>query len=78
MKMQDGSGETSDELCTVIDVLKTTVNTAERAMSPLCASAHAVLILSILKILRKEALPTSPENSQLLVKRLNPTFAGQA
>lgn len=78
MKMQNGGGVPSDDLCASIEVLKATFDTAERAMRPRCYSAHAVLLLDILELLSKEALATRPENTPLLVDQCNTTLAGKA
>lgn len=78
MKIQDGSGEKSGELRTDIEALKAMVDIAERAMRPLCASAHDVFLLIIFELLRREALATRPKIWHLLMERFDATLTGQA
>lgn len=75
--MQDGSGETSDELCEDINVSKATIDTTERAMRLRCASAHDILLLIILDLLRREALAIRPEKVQFLAVHFNAILAEQ-
>lgn len=56
MKMKNGDVEKTNELLAAANALMETSDAAERAVRPICASAHEIFILSIINFLREEAL----------------------
>lgn len=78
LKIQYDGGVPSDELRASIDPLKSTADTAERSIRSRCASAHAVFLLNIFELLRKNALAIRPETSELLAKQFKATLSEQA
>lgn len=78
MKIKDGSGDTSDALSAVISAFKPTIFTTEITIRPRCASSHAILILSILELLRKEELTIRYYKVHMLANQFNAPVLAQA
>lgn len=59
--MNNGAGEPAGEIVGAAKAQSATEDAAERAMRASCPSAHAILFLNIINLLRKEALKIRPD-----------------